>query len=126
MSNEPTGIDEARLNVFRFKPRIAIEDRFTAVSCGQHPKICSTASRRPLRIGFPPNILGFTVIVLKAFPDPLIHPIFLPSASMRYSSTTRYSVRLRDTSGRSWENAAAGYPDELAHVDLLPCPISQN
>jgi hypothetical protein len=21
------------------------------------------------------------------------------------------------------ENAVAGYPDELAHVDLLPCPI---
>ena len=39
------------------------------------PRICSTASRRPLMIGFPPNIFGFTVIRSRSFLSSIFSPL---------------------------------------------------
>ena len=55
-------VDEARLDVLRLEPGIAssiVSGRSPAASI---PRTCSTASRWPRTVGFPPRILEFTVI----------------------------------------------------------------
>ncbi len=51
MSNEPPCLHETGLNVLWLQPGVAFENGFNAV-----------ASRLPLVIGFPPNILGLTMV----------------------------------------------------------------
>ncbi len=58
MSNKHTGIDKASLNIFRFKPWVAFEDRFKAVARGKHPKDVFNGKPPPSYNRFPTEYPG--------------------------------------------------------------------